>query len=260
MKCFIRAGLVAATLAFGCSDERDPLPSLPDAGAPTDAARADAGADADASIDAAGDGFFDLFDVISLPDAGCAGCVRDRCGAQINACFNNPACGAGLLCTLQMCAGGLLGDAGLSTSSLVCVLGCFNGDQALAFMAIGSITCLTMTCGSACGLAADAAVDVRPPLDAPAQTDVSADVSSPDVNADAEPPEAGPGVDATDDHVDSAAPDDAADDGSAESGTPIDGSNDTADEDVTPDDATSDNGVPDNAAQDTTSDGEPGAD
>src|SRR6185295_12243095 len=110
MKCFIPAGLVVFSLLVGCSDEREPIPD-----AATDAAVKDSGASTDAVADVSStdgpgpDGYIDLFDVIPLPDGGCPGCIRDRCGAQINACFNNPACAAGLFCTLQMCAGGLLG-------------------------------------------------------------------------------------------------------------------------------------------------------
>jgi len=207
MKCSKWAGLLCASLFFGCSDEREPIP---DAGAPAvDAAvkDADAGpADASQLIDARPDSFIDLFDVFPLPDGGCPGCIRDRCGAGINACFNNPACVTGLFCTLQNCATGLLGDSGFNPANIACVLGCFNGDQLLAFQALNSFTCLTMTCGGACNFL-DAGADARPPVpdgqvpdastDAPPADDASLDVTAPDT---------GPGTDSGDNDGDGAPP------------------------------------------------------
>jgi hypothetical protein len=195
MKCFIAAGLVSATLLLGCSDEREPIPPLPDAD--SDVAVTDSGILADVSADASrNDGPIDLFDVFPLGDAGCPACIRDRCGAQINACINNPACATGLVCTLQMCAGGLLGgDGSYTPTDLLCVLGCFNGDQATALMAIGSLTCVTMTCGGSCSFGDAAVVDVRPP-------DASADAVSEggvdDGGVDASAPETGTTPDASD--------------------------------------------------------------
>jgi hypothetical protein len=152
------------------------------------------------------DGYINLFDIFPLPDGGCPGCIRDRCGSQINACFNNPACAAGLFCTLQMCAGGLLGEGGVSPTSLACVLGCFGGDQSLAFLAIGSFTCVTMTCGGACNFL-DAGSDARPP-NPDVQPDASADAPPPeDASVDAPPPE--------DASADTTAPDAGSDDGDA---------------------------------------------
>jgi hypothetical protein len=191
-------GLVVVTLFFGCSDERAPIP---EAGVAVDAAVSDsveAGVPDDVSIDApTGDGYVDLFDVIPLGDAGCPACIRDRCGAQINACFNNPACATGLLCTLQMCATGLLGDGGFNPANIACVLGCFNGDQATAFMAIGALQCLTMTCASVCNL--DAGVPPNP--DGQTQPDARADAPA----ADTAEPETG----STSDSGDNADADDA---------------------------------------------------
>ena len=201
MKCFIPAGLIAATLLFGCSDEREPTPPTADGGAKIDVnADQEGGATADVSVDTPRtDGPFDLFDVFPLPDAGCPNCIRDRCGSQINSCINDPACVMGLTCTLQNCAGAL-GEGGLNPSALLCVLNCFGGDQAKAFAAIGSLTCLTMTCGSVCiPDAGGGLIDVRPPPDA---NDVSVD-HAPDGESDASTP------DATDNDVSSpdAAPD-----------------------------------------------------
>jgi hypothetical protein len=207
MKCSIWAGLVVTALFLGCSDEREPVPP----GAPADAAT-DAGTSIDVAVDVSApdrsgpDGYINLFDIFPLPDGGCPGCIRDRCGSQINACFNNPACAAGLFCTLQMCAGGLLGDSGLSPSSLVCVLGCFGGDQSLAFLAIGSFTCVTMTCGGACNFL-DAGSDARPP-NPDVEPDASADAPpSEDASMDTTAPDAEPDGDADSDDGDSTTPD-----------------------------------------------------
>jgi hypothetical protein len=200
MKCFIAAGLLSATLLLGCSDETEPVPPIADAQA--DIAVTDSGVRADISADSpTNDGPFDLFDVFPLGDAGCPACIRDRCGAQINACINNPACATGLVCTLQMCAGGLLGgEGGYTPADFLCVLGCFNGDQATALLAIGSLTCVTMTCGGSCSLGDAAVIDVRPP-------DASADTASEggagdgavgDGGVDANAPETGSTPDASD--------------------------------------------------------------
>ena len=195
MKCSVWAGLVVSTLLFGCSDDTEPLP---DAGPVADAAVVDSDARVDVSVDTTGpDGYVDLFDVIPLPDAGCPACIRDRCGSQINSCFNNPACTLGVFCTLQMCATGLFGaDGGFSPSSMACVLGCFNGDQNTAFMAFGSLTCLTMTCGPVCDFldagsdAGPPRFDVRPQPDADATVDAVEDASddgtAPDTGTDAD--------------------------------------------------------------------------
>lgn len=221
MKCSIWAGLVCATLFFGCSDEREPVP---DAGVPADAAVRDADANPDTSqiVDARPDSFIDLFDVFPLPDGGCPGCIRDRCGAGINACFNNPACVAGLFCTLQMCAGGLLGDSGFTPSNIACVLGCFNGDQTLAFQALSSFTCLTMTCGGACSFL-DAGGDARPPnADGQTPPDAGTDAAPPeDASIDATAPDTGPGADSGETDGDGATPgDDAPSDGVGTDVTP----------------------------------------
>src|SRR5689334_20905712 len=205
MKCSIWAGIAAAALFLGCSDDTE---LVPEAGVPADAGVQDSGASADVSdADASRpDSFIDLFDVFPLPDGGCPGCIRDRCGAGINACFNNPACVTGLFCTLQMCANGLLGDSGFNPASVACVLGCFNGDQTLAFMALSSFTCLTMTCGGVCSFDAGVAGDARPPTDvtvpdasADVPPDESADTSPPeDVSADSTAPDTGPETDSGD--------------------------------------------------------------
>jgi hypothetical protein len=221
MKCFASVGLVAiaTTLALGCSDDREPPPPATDAAATADAG-VDASGDAssDVSIEAGrSDGFIDLFDVFPLPDAGCPACIRDRCGSQINACFINPACAQGLFCTLQMCLGGIL-DAGVGPAAYGCVLGCFNGDQATALTAIGSIQCLTMTCAGACNFLPEAGtipMDVRPPPDAHADT--SADAT------DDPTPDADTSADATDDTTpDSATPPDAIDTSDADGAPPPD--------------------------------------
>ncbi|MET0594248.1 MAG: hypothetical protein ABW133_16220 [Polyangiaceae bacterium] len=265
MKCFIPVGLLAATLLLGCSDEREPVPPAGDAGVTSDVVAEEGSAPpADVSVDIPrGDGYIDLFDVFPLPDAGCTNCIRDRCGSQINACFNNPACGQGLLCTLQNCAAL---DGGISTTNpaaLICVLNCFNGDQATAFMAIGSLTCLTMTCGSVCIPEAGPGFDVRPPN--PDANDVSADRATPDGESDATTPDAtdhdvsAPDAEPdTHDH-DVNTPDASAPDGSddvhhddADGGTTSDGGADAPEttSDDAGSDANSDGATPDDAGTD----------
>ena len=237
MKCALGVGLLlTGTLLFGCSDERE---SIPEAGRPdaaVETAVRDAALAADVSIDVpTADGYIDLFDVFPLPDGGCPGCIRDRCGTQINACINNPACAAGLFCTLQMCAGGLVGEGGFNPSSFTCVLGCFNGDQNLAIMAISSLTCVTMTCGAACNFL-DAGSDVRREPDVSTPPDASIDAAPEDAGAEAATPETGPGTDAADDtdgeggpQDDDAAADDAPSDtgGEVDTGSPMDATEDT---------------------------------
>jgi hypothetical protein len=234
MKCAIGVGLVASALFLGCSDEREPIP---DAGRPADAAARDTPAfvdRADVSIDVATtDGYIDLFDVFPLPDGGCPGCIRDRCGAQINGCINNPACAAGLFCTLQMCAGGLIGEGGFNPNGFACVLGCFNGDQNLAMMALGSLVCVTMTCGAACNFL-DAGTDVRtaPDVQIP-----------PDTSEDAPPGDAAPPDDTSADTTpDTGSGSDAAEDASRDNGSP--------DDDATVDGPSSDAGVDGGSAED----------
>ena len=259
MKCSKWAGLACAALFFGCSDETEPVP---DAGVIVDAGVKDADANLDTSQvpDARPDSFIDLFDVFPLPDGGCPGCIRDRCGAGINACFNNPACVNGLFCTLQMCAGGLLGDSGFSPTNIACVLGCFNGDQNLAFQALASFTCLTMTCGGACNFL-DAGSDARPPIpDVQPPPEASADAPpSDDASIDAPPPDTGPGADSGETDGDGATPgDDAPADVTGADVTPETGN---PPDSAPPSDTTSDATPPDDSsAADATPPDEGGAD
>jgi hypothetical protein len=246
MKCSIRVGLLAATLLIGCSDETEPVPdAAPRPDAPT---IVDAGRAVDVSVDVPPtDVFINLFDVFPLPDGGCPGCIRDRCGSQINSCFNNPACTLGLFCTLQMCAGGLIGEGGFNPSGFACVLGCFNGDQNLAMMAIGSFTCLTMTCGSACNFldaGANPDVQTRPDASADAAEDASADISPEDASDDTVLPETGPDADASEDTGEDTGDDSAPADGAADAtAEPLDPPDSGSPIDVTPDtDPPSDDG------------------
>lgn len=229
---------------------------------------AEAGAVPDVSIDVPrGDGFFDLFDVFPLPDAGCPNCIRDRCGSQLNACINNPACMTGLFCTLQMC--GLLGEGGaINPSAFLCVLGCFNGDQATALSALGGLQCLTMTCASVCNFldAGGGGFDARPQdatdvsvdsTTADATPDVSggdgADDATPDISTpDTGAPDAGSdGGEDADVHVDAGADTlaDGAHDGNADDGATPDAGTDAAppDDGAAPD---ADSTNPDDAGTD----------
>jgi hypothetical protein len=97
------------------------------------------------------DTFIDIWEVFPIPDGGpigeCAGCVRDKCGDRVNACINDPACRAGLACTVTRCLGG----GGPGGFDIACVAGCFGGDISKAGVAISTFTCVLGTCGSACG-------------------------------------------------------------------------------------------------------------
>lgn len=105
--------------------------------------------------DSAGeDRFIDIWDVIPIPDGGpigeCAGCVRDKCGTQVNQCVNSPACRSGLACVATKClAGG--GGGGTGGFDLACVNDCFGGDFKTASLAISTFTCVISGCGSKCG-------------------------------------------------------------------------------------------------------------
>ena len=185
MKSASAAILAAMTLALGCSGDESAVPTQ-DGGVAADAAGEDTSMSSEARADAASppptadvsiegartDGFIDIFDAFPLPDgplSGCVTCVRDRCGMQVNACANDEACRAGLLCTIMTClATG--GDAG---PDLACVTGCFMGDFRAAFAAIGSFTCINMNCGASCVPMADGGV----PSDAIGDGSVARDVN-----------------------------------------------------------------------------------
>lgn len=132
----------------------------------------------------------DIFDAFPLPDSGpigmCVDCLKNNCDAQINACYNNPNCLAGIQCSIQKCfagtgaggmgmgvgggtamgvgggtgmgVGGGTGAGGGGGVNFQCLLGCFNGDIGAAFSAIQAFQCVSMSCGSACtgGLGAGA--------------------------------------------------------------------------------------------------------
>jgi hypothetical protein len=189
--------LAAMTLALGCSGDENAVPTQ-DGGA--DAASEDASTSSEAQADAASeppptadvstdgaraDGFIDIFDAFPVPDgplAGCATCVRDRCGMQVNACANDEACRAGLLCTLMTCLA-MGGDAG---PDLGCVTGCFMGNLGAAFTAIGSFTCINMNCGASCVPMADGGVPADVVGDGTVPQDVSDAANAPDVEASVE--------------------------------------------------------------------------
>jgi hypothetical protein len=148
----------------------------------------------DASLEAAvpDGGVIDIFDAFPLPEGGCAACVRDQCGEQINACANSTACREGLLCVFQMCAGGALGDAG---RDLGCVLQCFKGDLLAAASAISGFTCVGTNCGEACTAVDGGADDGGPEPDAPAPLDAEADAPTA-IDAQPDAPAADAGQDA----------------------------------------------------------------
>lgn len=103
------------------------------------------------------DTYIDIWEVFPIPDSGpigaCASCVRDQCGAQVNACVNSPECRTGLACTMTRClaGGGGGGGGGTGGFDLKCVTDCFGGDLSKAFQAISMFTCITGKCGTPCG-------------------------------------------------------------------------------------------------------------
>ncbi len=111
----------------------------------------------DTRADSRRDTYIDIWEVFPIPDSGpigvCASCVRDMCGAQVNACVNSPECRAGLACTTTKCLGGIAGGGGGGTGGfdLKCITDCFGGDLSKAFQAINMFTCITGKCGEKCG-------------------------------------------------------------------------------------------------------------
>jgi hypothetical protein len=175
------AAVVAAIAAFGCSGDEVATPAVDggpvlDAGSDQSVQGEGAAPDApdlsDASADVARrDGFVDIFDAFPIPDGqagACASCVRDKCGTQVNDCVNSDVCRNGLVCTFMTCIG-------TGTPDLNCVLGCFNGDTAAAFAAIGALMCINMSCGTTC----TPAFDAGPPGDSNAIDGAPADGTSP---------------------------------------------------------------------------------
>src|SRR5579859_174739 len=182
------AGALLAIVATGCSGQ-ETAGQPADGGGSGGAGGADSGAAADqsvqeeaaasdASIDTGRrDSFIDIFDAFPIPDGqagACAACVRDQCGAQVNACVNSDVCRNGLVCTVMTClAGGGMPD-------LTCILGCFNGDTGAAFAAIGALMCINTSCGGACTPALDAGMpgDASTTLDAPSAMDAPSDANA----------------------------------------------------------------------------------
>ena len=148
MKC----GLLALLLSVGCTTDNEP--GNP---APVDAGLADGGLTFDAPVRDASperltaDGFIDIFDVFPIPDgpvASCIGCVRDRCGAEVNRCVNDPLCRQGLACALATCV--TMTTDGSAGPDPVCLLGCFMGNLGALASAGGALGCIGMSCAASC--------------------------------------------------------------------------------------------------------------
>jgi len=124
---------------------------IPDADIP------DVSADTEPPPDAASDAQ-DFFDSFPLPPGDCTTCLQEECGDQINACYNDPTCVAGIQCTITDClAGGGGGGAGGSGGGgggidFQCVLGCFDNDFGSAMTGLSAFQCITGTCADPCGL------------------------------------------------------------------------------------------------------------
>jgi hypothetical protein len=112
--------------------------------------------------DAGPDGM-DLFDVLPpFPEGGpigeCVGCLQSQCGTEINACYNDPTCVAGIQCTVTDClvGGGSGGGSGAGGGGgqidFACILGCFDNDFGSAMTAVSAFTCITQNCADDCGL------------------------------------------------------------------------------------------------------------
>ncbi len=115
--------------------------------APADA-KVDAPRDSavDAPVDAKKDAV-DFFDAFPIPDSGpiatCAQCAQQHCGTQVNTCYNDPNCVAGLTCALSSCLNG-------GAPSIQCILGCFNGHLSAAGEAVQAFQCISGSCGTDC--------------------------------------------------------------------------------------------------------------
>jgi hypothetical protein len=194
MKSSLALILVAA-MAAACSDDSSAgQPAPQDAGTQTDTSSGgnDVSADAPATNDVGvgsdaptTDRFIDIFDAFGVPDGplgDCVGCIRDKCGAEVNQCVNNPACRAGLQCTLTTCVSSGMPD-------IACVLGCFMGDTAAALSAGAALMCINSKCSSVCapGGLEGGMLDASRPDGAPADTAPPGDVSQ----SEAASPEAG---------------------------------------------------------------------
>ena len=92
----------------------------------------------------------DLFAFVG-PAADCVTCVRDHCGAAINACANDPRCRDGVACTLANCASrSLLRGQSVASIDLGCVSACFENDLQATLQVAGIAACTTGICGETC--------------------------------------------------------------------------------------------------------------
>jgi hypothetical protein len=140
---------VAVLFSVGCTTDNEPgnpAPAPIDAGLAFDAPLQDA-----APERLTVDGFIDLFDAFPVPDGPvgtCIGCVRDRCGAEVNRCANDALCRQGLACALATCVA-MPADGGAGPDP-VCLLGCFMGNLAALASAGGAFGCISMNCAASC--------------------------------------------------------------------------------------------------------------
>jgi hypothetical protein len=71
-------------------------------------------------------------------------CIVTRC-PDAAACFADPACVEGLLCTFTTCA-----ETGSSEPDFGCVLTCFNNDAGKALQGISAVVCIGTYCVETC--------------------------------------------------------------------------------------------------------------
>jgi hypothetical protein len=192
------AMILAAAMAVGCSDDENVGQTAPqDSGSP----QPDTSIGMDASVDVPAtsdgglssdappgiDGFIDIFDAFAIPDGpigDCVGCIRDKCGAEVNQCVNNEACRAGLQCALTTCLAS-------GTPDPSCLLGCFMNDPVAIFTAGAALMCVNSKCSAVCapGGIEGGTLDGSLPPDAPPLSDGAPPSDAP--LADTASPESG---------------------------------------------------------------------
>jgi hypothetical protein len=86
----------------------------------------------------------DAFPIPDGPFAACAVCIRDMCQTELSDCLMDPACEAGVMCTLANCAQ-LVSGGEAGADALACVAGCFT-DVQTALVAVNGLSCVTNNC------------------------------------------------------------------------------------------------------------------
>jgi hypothetical protein len=75
------------------------------------------------------------------PFLACLACASERC-PDVQACFDDDACAAGIRCSMMECLGGSLEAA--------CVAACFGNDPTAAALKLGALACASTLCAAEC--------------------------------------------------------------------------------------------------------------